>query len=88
MLNLPTLVGSWSICRCEPLQAARNDAVKSYYAVLDHPRFVRSGVLSSHVQCRRTASASVWFYDDFNILIEFHEETQQPFNRKLPKLAP
>src|SRR6516164_9874435 len=35
----------------------------------------------------RSMEEAVRAHDDFNILIEFHQEAQQPFNRELPELT-
>jgi hypothetical protein len=40
------------------------------------------------VQRRSVVCVAVWPNDDFNVLIESYEESQKPFNRKLPELAP
>src|SRR5689334_13207885 len=45
------------------------------------------GGASGNMQRRRIAPVTMRFDDDFNILIESHEETQQPLDRKLPELT-
>jgi hypothetical protein len=46
-----------------------------------------ASVLLGHVQRRGAVPVTVRAHDDFNVLIEFHQEPQQPFNRELPELA-
>jgi hypothetical protein len=39
------------------------------------------------MQRRSVVSSPVWLHDDLDILIERHEEAQQPLNRKLSEFA-
>src|ERR1019366_3965142 len=86
ILGVPLLAAStWQLAREIRRERAERKVSSSRFPTRIARAFRRfsKGPLG-HVKHRSIVSIAVRPDDDFNVLIEFHEKAQKPFNRKLP----